>query len=113
MLARLQEENARAHADRQQIVIGVICLFCKIRLGEFVEAYVLVNCVAGKSWKIAEAALKIENVKMSHAVTGQYDVVAYIEFVNMDVLTAVLGKFQAMEGVQRTHTAVSIPPRLK
>lgn len=75
------------------------------------EAYVLVNCEAGKSWEIAETALRIENVRMAHAVTGLYDVVAFIEFVDMDVLTGILGKFQAMEGVQRTHTAVAIPPK--
>ncbi len=85
----------------------------KLGLVAFVEAYVLVNCEAGKSWGIAETALKIENVKMAHAVTGQYDVVAYVEFANMDMLTEILGKFQTMEGVHRTHTAVAIPPRLK
>lgn len=78
-----------------------------------VEAYILVNCEAGKLWQIAEDALKIENVKMAHAVTGQYDVVAYIEFANMDKLKEILDKFQSMDGVQRTHTAVAIPPRLK
>ncbi|MFQ6068738.1 MAG: Lrp/AsnC ligand binding domain-containing protein [Candidatus Bathyarchaeia archaeon] len=77
------------------------------------EAYILVNCEAGKLWQIAEDALKIENVKMAHAVTGQYDVVAYIEFANMDKLKEILDKFQSMDGVQRTHTAVAIPPRLK
>ena len=75
------------------------------------EAYVLVNCDAGESWKIAEAARKIENVKMAHAVTGEYDVVAFIEFNDMDGLTKILGMFQAMEGIQRTHTAVAIPAR--
>ena len=75
------------------------------------EAYVLVNCEAGKSWKIAETALKIESVKMAHAVTGMYDVVAFIEFADMDVLTGILGTFQAMEGVNRTHTAVAIPSK--
>ncbi|UCH32247.1 MAG: Lrp/AsnC ligand binding domain-containing protein [Candidatus Bathyarchaeota archaeon] len=74
------------------------------------EAYILVNCEAGKSWDIADAALKMENVKMAHAVTGQYDVVAYIEFTDMDSLTEILGEFQGMEGIERTYTAVSIPP---
>ncbi|UCE95884.1 MAG: Lrp/AsnC ligand binding domain-containing protein [Candidatus Bathyarchaeota archaeon] len=74
------------------------------------EAYVLVNCEAGNSWKIAETALKMENVKMAHAVTGQYDVIAYVEFADMDVLTEILGQFQVMAGVNRTHTAVAIPP---
>jgi len=77
------------------------------------EAYILVNCEAGKSWKIAEAASKFRNVKMAHAVTGEYDVVAFIEFADMDVLTEILGKFQGMTGVERTHTAVAIPSKLK
>lgn len=79
----------------------------------FVEAYVLVNCEAGKSWKIAETARRQESVKMAHAVTGQYDVVAFIEFEDMDVLAEILGRFQGMSGVQRTYTAVAIPPKLK
>jgi len=75
-----------------------------------VEAYVLVNCEAGESWEIAKAAFKMENVKMAHAVTGQYDVVAFVEFADMDVLTDILGRFQTMNGIERTHTAVVIPP---
>jgi len=79
----------------------------------YVEAYVLVNSDAGKSWNIAKAALKIKNVKMAHAVTGQYDVVAFIEFSDMNILADILDEFQAMKGVRRTHTAVAIPQKLK
>lgn len=64
-------------------------------------------------WEITEAAVKIEGVKTAHAVTGQFDVVAYVEFVNMDKLREILGKFQSLKGVQRTQTAVAIPPRIK
>jgi len=78
-----------------------------------VEAYIFVNSDPGMFWKIAEAALKIEGVKMAHVVVGEFDVVAYAEFVNMDMLADILRKFQSLEGVQRTRTAVSIPPRLE
>jgi hypothetical protein len=78
-----------------------------------VEAYILVNCKAGKSWEIASEALKIGNVKMAHAVTGQFDVVAYLDFPNMEVLTDILATFQSMEGVEQTRTAVAIQPRLE
>ena len=77
------------------------------------EAYVLVNCEAGRSWEIAEAAFKLGNVKVAHAVTGEYDVVACIEFSDMNQLTDILGELQAMEGVQKTHTAVAIPQKPK
>lgn len=78
------------------------------------EAYIFINADPGTLWKITEAALNmIEGVKMAHAVTGQFDVIAYAEFANMDALANIIEKFQSLKGVQRTWTAVAIPPRLK
>ena len=64
-------------------------------------------------WDVARAVLKIDGVKMAHAVTGQFDVVAYAEFVNMEELSEIIGKVQSLKGVRRTRTAVAIPPRIK
>ena len=77
------------------------------------EAYIFINSDPGMLWEITEAALKIEGVKMAHAVTGQFDAVAYAEFANMDTLREILEGFQSLKGVQRTQTAVAIPARLK
>jgi len=77
------------------------------------EAYILINSDPRKVWQIAEAALKIEGVKMAHAVTGQFDVVAYAEFANIDLLRGIIDKLGSLTGVQRTQTAVAIPPRLE
>ncbi len=63
-------------------------------------------------WEIAEAALQIQGVKMAHAVTGQFDVIAYAEFDNMDALRGIIGKFMDINGVQRTQTAIVISPEL-
>jgi len=76
------------------------------------ESYILVNCVPKMVWEIAEAALKIQGVKMAHAVTGQFDVIVYAEFANMDALREIIGKFMSLNGVQRTQTAIVIPPEL-
>ncbi len=76
------------------------------------ESYILVNCVPKMVWEIAEAALKIQGVKMAHAVTGQFDVIAYAEFADMDALREIMGKFMTINGVQRTQTAIVISPRL-
>jgi DNA-binding Lrp family transcriptional regulator len=78
-----------------------------------VEAYIFVNSEPGALWEIAEAALKIKGVKMAHAVTGQFDVIAYAEFANVEALREIIEKFQSLRGIQRTQTAVAIPPRLK
>jgi DNA-binding Lrp family transcriptional regulator len=72
------------------------------------ESYILVNCIPKMVWEIAEAALKIQGVKMAHAVTGQFDVIAYAEFGNMDALRGIIAKFMDINGVQRTQTAIVI-----
>jgi DNA-binding Lrp family transcriptional regulator len=77
------------------------------------EAYVFINSDPEFLWQITEAILKIEGVKMAHAVTGQFDVVAYAEFANIDGLRDIIDKVRSLKGVQRTQTSVAIPPRLE
>jgi len=77
------------------------------------QAYVLINTEPGKLWEIAEEALKIEGVKMAHAVTGQFDVVAYAEFTKMDELRKIIDELQRLQGVRRTQTVIAIPPTIR
>ena len=77
------------------------------------EAYIFVNSDPGMLWEIAEKVFEIKGVKMAHAVTGQFDVVAFAEFSNMDELGEILHEFQSLEGIRRTQTAVAIPTRLE
>jgi uncharacterized protein with GYD domain len=52
---------------------------------------------------------KISGVKISHAVTGAYDVVALIEAPDVNALgTAVVSKIQGVLGVLRTSTNVVV-----
>ena len=78
-----------------------------------VETYILVNSVPKLVWEIAEAALKIDGVKMAHAVTGQFDVIAYAEFTDIGTLREIMESFMSLNGVQRTQTAIVIPPELR
>jgi len=77
------------------------------------QAYVLINTDPGKLWEIADEALKIEGIKMAHAVTGQFDVVAYAEFTKMDELGKIIEELQRLQGVRRTQTVVAIPPTIR
>jgi len=77
------------------------------------QAYILVNTEAGKLWEIAEAVLKIQGVRMAHAVTGQFDVVAYAEFIKMDDLGRIIEEVQRLPGVRRTQTVIAIPPTIR
>jgi len=76
------------------------------------HAYILINTEPGKLWKVAEEALRIEGIKMAHAVTGQYDVIAYAEYVDMEALGRIINKIHSTKGVLRTQTAIAMALRL-
>jgi DNA-binding Lrp family transcriptional regulator len=75
------------------------------------EAYILINTEAGKVWKAAEDILKIKGMKKAHAVTGQFDVIAYAKFPRIGDLTGIIDAIQAVQGVVRTRTAVAMAKR--
>lgn len=77
------------------------------------EAYILINTEANALWQVAEAALKVEGVKMAHAVTGQFDAVVLVQFSKMDSLGKILEKIQNLKGVLRTQTLMTIPPPVR
>jgi len=76
------------------------------------QAYILINTEPGRLWKVAEDAVKVPGVKTAHAVTGQFDVIAYVEFVRIEELARVIDAIQSIEGVLRTHTAIAMAQRL-
>ncbi|KON32975.1 hypothetical protein AC477_02155 [miscellaneous Crenarchaeota group-1 archaeon SG8-32-1] len=73
------------------------------------ESYLLLECSSGSVWKVANTIIEIEGVKMAHVVTGNYDVIAFAEFSNIDELTSIIQKVQSLKGVQKTQTAVAMP----
>ena len=77
------------------------------------QAYILVNTEPGKLWEVSDAACRIKGVKMAHAVTGQFDVVAYAEFVKMDDLGQIIEEIQHLQGVRRTQTVIVVPPPIR
>ncbi len=65
----------------------------------------------GKARAAAEAISKIEGVKMAHAVTGPFDVIAFAEVPDLPALSdLVLARIQNVEGVEKTQTAVVVTP---
>ena len=77
------------------------------------KAYILMSTTAGKMWDAAEQVLKIEGIKMSNAVTGLYDIIAYAEFTDMDMLGRIIEEIQSIKGVRKIQTAIVMTPRIK
>src|SRR5437870_8835423 len=74
-------------------------------------SYVLIQLAPGTTKTAAEAISKIKGVKMAHAVTGPFDVIAFVEVPDLTTLSdLILAKIQNIEGVQKTQTAIVVTP---
>lgn len=74
-----------------------------------VLAFIFLECTVGKAKDVARKVAKIPGVKLAHAVTGAYDVVALIEASTVSALgTAVVSRIQAIPGVLRSSTNVVV-----
>jgi len=74
-----------------------------------VKAFVLVQAQLGRSRAVARTIERVKGVKMVFAVTGVYDVIAYLEMRDMSTLSElVIKKIQSVKGVERTHTAIVV-----
>ncbi len=74
-------------------------------------SYVLIQLAPGATKTASEAISKIKGVKMAHAVTGPFDVIAFVEVPDLTTLSdLILAKIQNIEGVQKTQTAIVVTP---
>ena len=73
-----------------------------------VVAYILIQTAPGKAWSVADEISKLKGVKAAHSVTGAYDVIAYIEVEDLKALADLVKRIHAIEGVQRTQTAIAV-----
>jgi len=74
-----------------------------------IAAYIFIETTQGKAKMIAREIAQIPGVKTAHAVTGPYDVIAYVQADSIKVLgDFIVSKIQATMGVLRTLTNVVI-----
>ena len=73
-----------------------------------IAVYILIQTEVGKVRKVAEEVKKIKLVKMVHAVSGEYDVIAYLETLSLQDLGDIITEIHKIDGVRRTQTCIEL-----
>ncbi len=68
--------------------------------------YMILKTMKGKSHQVVHETLKIEGVKISHSVVGNYDVILYAEGKDLDDLRRIRVAIEQISGVTLTQTAI-------
>ncbi len=74
-----------------------------------IQAYVMIRAHPGKAKNVAVAIAQVAGCKSVCTVTGRYDVIALLEADDLKALgDLILQKVHAIDGVERTETAVVV-----
>jgi DNA-binding Lrp family transcriptional regulator len=73
------------------------------------SAYILVESLPGKAIELSNIIKGIEGVKTVHLVTGPYDVIAFVEAVDLKSMgELIVKKIQSSGMVARTLTCITV-----
>jgi DNA-binding Lrp family transcriptional regulator len=74
-----------------------------------IHAYVFIECTPGNPILVAEGLRSVPGVEMAHAVTGSYDVIAFVQAENLGVLGDLIStRIHRLSGVLKTTTNVVV-----
>jgi DNA-binding Lrp family transcriptional regulator len=71
------------------------------------HAYVFIECTPGNPILVADELRRVPGVEKAHAVTGAYDVIAFVQAENLAVLGELISaRIHRLPGVLKTTTNV-------
>jgi len=74
-----------------------------------IRAFIFIECTPGRPILVAEALTKVPGVEMAHAVTGAYDVIAFVEVENLAALGELISaRIHGYPGILKTTTNVVV-----
>jgi len=75
-----------------------------------VHAYVFITTRKAEERQVADAIGEFQTVKVAHVITGDIDVVAFIEAADLSGVWDTVNQVQAVPGVTRTTTSLVVEP---
>jgi DNA-binding Lrp family transcriptional regulator len=74
-------------------------------------AYIMIKSSPGVESDVLTKIKKINGVMAAHTITGPYDLIAYVEAEDLDILgKTVTSRIQNLKGIKDTMTCVVIDP---
>lgn len=70
------------------------------------RAYMFINAMHGQSLALTKTIRDVSGVQAADAITGDYDIVASIQALDLAELRAILAGVQEIEGVLKTTTCM-------
>ena len=68
------------------------------------KAFIMIDVEPGKEVRVQQAIAKLAGVKMSYQVTGEHDIIAFIDAEPYEEFAVVLSTIRTLDGVRDTDS---------
>jgi DNA-binding Lrp family transcriptional regulator len=112
-LSRTTVQSRLERLERQRIVAGYTIVVPDELEAALVRAHVLITVAPRQSAAIEAALRKIAEVRVLHSVSGPFDLIAIVAAQSIGELDALIDRIGALEGVERTTSAIVLSTRIE
>jgi DNA-binding Lrp family transcriptional regulator len=112
-LSRTTVQSRMERLQRQRVIAGYTITVPDEIEASLVRAHVLITLVPKQSATIEQALRKIPEVRVLHSVSGPFDLIAVVAATSVGELDALIDRIGALDGVERTTSAIVLSTRIE
>lgn len=112
-LSRTTVQSRLERLERRGVIAGYTVVVPDALEAALVRAHVLITVATRQSGAIEAALRKIPEVRALHSVSGPFDLIAVVAAQSIGELDALIDRIGALEGVERTTSAIVLSTRIE
>lgn len=111
-LSRTTVQSRLERLLRQRAITGFTVVVPDEVEAALVRAYVLITLAPKRAAAIESALRRIPELRVLHSVSGPFDLIAIVAAASIGELDALIDRIGALEGVERTTSAIVLSTRI-
>jgi DNA-binding Lrp family transcriptional regulator len=111
-LSRTTVQSRMERLQRQRVITGYTVTVPDEVETALVRAHVLITLAPKQSSAIEQALRRIPQVRVLHSVSGPFDLIAIVAATSIGELDALIDRIGALDGVERTTSAIVLSTRI-
>ena len=111
-LARTTVQSRIARLERERVIVGYSVVTPDEAEAALVRAHVLITARPKQSAGIEAALRRIPELRTLHSVSGPFDLIAVLAAESIGVLDILIDRIGALDGVERTTSAIVLSTRI-
>jgi DNA-binding Lrp family transcriptional regulator len=112
-LSRTTVQSRLQRLERRRVVAGYTVVVDEEAESQLVRAHVLITAAPKQGGAIEAALRRVPQLRLLHSVSGPFDFIAVLAAGSIGELDVLIDRIGALEGVERTTSAIVLSTRIQ